>query len=72
MSYVLRTIEAFPRGRTTGELLSLLDVQHDSHKRVEILREIEGLARDGIIRIGRDMKWRSLARQPASQPIGKP
>ena len=71
MSYVLRTIEAFPRGRTTGELLSLLDVQHDSHKRVEILREIEGLARDGVIRIGRDMKWRSLARQPASELIGK-
>jgi very-short-patch-repair endonuclease len=71
MSYVLRTIEAFPRGRTTGELLSLLDVQHDSRKRVEILREIEGLARDGVIRIGRDMKWRSLARQPASGLIGK-
>ncbi len=71
MSYVLRTIEAFPRGRTTGELLSLLDVQHDTRKRVEILREIEGLARDGVIRIGRDMKWRSLARQPASEPNGK-
>ena len=71
MSYVLRTIEAFPRGRTTGELLSLLDVQHDSRKRLEILREIEGLARDGVIRIGRDMKWRSLARQPASELIGK-
>ena len=47
-------------------------MQHDSHKRVEILREIEGLARDGVIRIGRGMKWRSLTRQPASEPIGKP
>ena len=65
MSYVLRTIEAFPRGRTTGELLSLLDVQHDSRKRLEILREIEGLSRQGVIRVGRDMKWRSIVRTPA-------
>jgi hypothetical protein len=45
-----RTIEAFPRGLTTGELLSLLDVQHDSKKRLEILRVIEGLSRQGVIR----------------------
>jgi hypothetical protein len=65
MSYVLRTIEAFRRGRTTGELLSLLGVQHDSKRRLEILREIEGLSRQGIIRVGRDKKWRSIVRTPA-------
>jgi len=71
MTFVLKTIEAFPRGRTTGELISLLNVEHDSRKRIDILHEIEGLARDGVIRIGRDMKWRSLQRRPISEPIGK-
>ena len=40
MSLLLKTIEAFPLGRTTSELIDLLDVSFDSAKREVVRREL--------------------------------
>jgi very-short-patch-repair endonuclease len=62
MSLLLRTITAFPSGRTTGELLALLDIDFDPRKRTEIYAELDRLVEAGSISKGRDGKWRLSAR----------
>lgn len=47
-------IEAFPRGRTTGETLMLLDVDFDPQRRAAVLSEMDALRDGGRIRPGRD------------------
>lgn len=64
MSLVLRTIEAFPRGRTTSELGVLLDAAFCAEKRQALNAELAELQRQGLIRLGRDGRWRPL-RRPA-------
>ena len=66
MSVLLNTIEAFPRGRTTSELLSLLDVTFDRSRRDSVHRELAELQANGRILLGRDDRWRAV-RQIASQ-----
>jgi len=60
MSLVKDTIEAFPLGRTTAELLVLLDVDFDVEKRRAVIAELEDLARKGRVRRDRDGRWRPL------------
>ena len=60
MSLILRTVESFPRGRTTEELLVLTGAGFSRDKRLAALAEIEGLLRDGRIGRGRDGKWRAM------------
>lgn len=62
MSVVLKTLEAFPRGRTTRELFSLLDIDFSSIKREAIRAELLSLQQRGIVTLGRDEKWRASAR----------
>ena len=62
MSAVLNTIEAFPKGRTTSELFALLDVDFDATKRSAIRAEMDILSQKGVIRLGRDGKWRLASR----------
>ncbi|MEM5493180.1 AAA domain-containing protein [Hoeflea sp. AS16] len=59
MSLLLRTIESFPRGRTTDELLVLVGAGFSHNKRLAALAELEELLRDGRISRGRDGKWRA-------------
>jgi very-short-patch-repair endonuclease len=57
LSVVLRTIEAFPRGRTTEELVVLLDAAFDEGRRQSILAELQSLAQTGSVRLGRNGRW---------------
>lgn len=61
MSVLMRTISAFPSGRTTGELFALLDVDFNPRKRAEMYAELSTLSEAGKISKGRDGKWRSTA-----------
>lgn len=58
MSLILKTISAFPRGRTTEELLVLIGAGFSHDKRVAALAELEEHSRNGLIERGRDGKWR--------------
>jgi very-short-patch-repair endonuclease len=62
VSLVLKTLEAFPRGRTTQELFALLDVDFDHASRRRIQEELNNFQRDGVISLGRDRKWRASTR----------
>ena len=57
MSVVLRTIQAFPYGRTTCELFALLDSEFDRHKRRQILSELDDLQEKRMIRQDRKGRW---------------
>ena len=58
MSVVLRTVEAFPRGRTTEQLAVLLGASFDHVKKVQLIAELDDLAQARKIVRGRDGKWR--------------
>lgn len=60
MSLLLRTVTAFPTGRTTSELLALLDVDFDPKMRASIYAELATLADGGKISKGRDGRWRAV------------
>lgn len=60
MSVVQRTIEAFPRGRTTEELVVLLGAAFDAGKRGAILAELQTLAQSGVIRLERNGRWKPI------------
>lgn len=66
MSLVLRTLEAFPGGRTTEEILALLDVDFDPQKRLAVIAGLDELAAQGVARRGRDGKWKVLRRSPVT------
>ena len=57
MSVVQRTVEAFPRGRTTEELVTLLGASFDESKRQAILAELQALSRSGVISLQRNGRW---------------
>jgi very-short-patch-repair endonuclease len=71
LSIVLKTIESFPRGRTTSELCALLDVEFDANKRAAIRAELTSLQHDGLVRLGRDGKWRLTMRLVPSAATDK-
>ncbi|WP_426122792.1 AAA domain-containing protein [Pararhizobium sp. PWRC1-1] len=61
MSVLLRTISAFPTGRTTSELFALLDIDFDPRKRTSIYAELSALSDAGKVSKGRDGRWRPIA-----------
>ncbi|SCX31363.1 putative DNA helicase [Agrobacterium sp. DSM 25558] len=74
MSVLLRTISAFPTGRTTSELFSLLNIDFDPRKRTEIYAELSSLSEAGKVSKGRDGRWRPVAtskKTTAAAPHGK-
>ena len=62
MSLLLKTITAFPRGRTTTELMTLLDVAFDATRRDAVRQELAELQANGLVSLGRDNRWRALHR----------
>lgn len=60
MSVLLRTISAFPTGRTTNQLFALLDVDFDPRRRTEIYAELSALSASGKVSKGRDGRWRPI------------
>ncbi len=59
MSLVLKTLRAFPRGRTTEELIVLIRAGFNHDKRIAAIAELDGLLRDGSIEKGKDGRWRT-------------
>ena len=57
MSLVLKMVRAFPRGRTTEELLVLVGASFVHDKRIAALSELEDLFRDGLIVKGKGGRW---------------
>ena len=62
MSTLIKTIEAFPRGRTTKELFALLDVDFKASRREQIRAELLALQQQGLLVLGSDQKWRAVSR----------
>lgn len=58
MSVVLKMVRAFPRGRTTEELLVLVGASFSRDKRLSVIAELDVLFRDGLVEKGRDGRWR--------------
>tara|TARA_R110002049_G_scaffold140930_5_gene302294 strand:+ start:19415 stop:22588 length:3174 start_codon:yes stop_codon:yes gene_type:complete len=59
MSLVLKMVQAFPRGRTTEELLVLVGASFIRDKRMAALAELNQLLQEGLIERGRDGRWRA-------------
>lgn len=59
MSLVLKMVRAFPRGRTTEELLVLIGASFSHDKRLAAIAELDQLLRDGCVEKGRDGRWRA-------------
>ncbi|WP_146757643.1 hypothetical protein [Cereibacter johrii] len=68
MSVVLRTVKAFPRGRTIEELHALLVTTFRHEERMALLGELEALAREGSIRRRHDGRWIPIGPPMTSQP----
>ncbi|MGB1209244.1 MAG: hypothetical protein ACPG7W_08640, partial [Paracoccaceae bacterium] len=64
MSLLLKTIRAFPRGRTTDELMVLAGAAFAHDKRIAALAELDQLLAGGQVIKGRDGRWR-----PAPAPL---
>lgn len=71
MSVVGRTIQAFARGRTTEELVVLLDAAFDDLKRREVVAELQALAQSGLIRLERSGRWKPT-RLPTRPEVLRP
>ena len=69
MSVVLRTIEAFPRGRTTDELFALLEIDFKAVRREEVRAELLALQKEGRLILGSDRKWRAASRVRGVRPV---
>lgn len=52
-------VHAFPRGRTTEELLVLVGAGFSHDKRLAAIAEIDQLLLDGLVEKGRDGRWRA-------------
>ena len=52
-------VRAFPRGRTTEELLVLVGAGFSHNKRVAAIAELDQLLRDGLVEKAHDGRWRA-------------
>lgn len=52
-------VRAFPRGRTTEELLVLVGASFSHDKRLAAIAELDQLLHDGLVEKGHDGRWRS-------------
>ena len=68
MSEILKMIENFPRGRSTGDLLRIRNIDFSPRARRQFVLELETLSRDGLIKLGTDGKWRAKTRRHTIEP----
>jgi hypothetical protein len=59
VSLVLKMVRAFPRGRTTEELLVLVGAGFSHDKRLATIAELDQLLRDGLVEKTYDGRWRA-------------
>lgn len=75
-SILLNTIKSFPTGRTTEELLTLINAEFDHEKRLNALSELSQLNYEGLVYRARNGKWKPtiLAKKQLAPtiPIGTP
>lgn len=67
-SLVLRTVRAFPRGRTTLQIARHLDLTFDRARREAMRQELLELQEEGEIDLGADGRWRPRARARTDRP----
>jgi very-short-patch-repair endonuclease len=72
MSLVLKMVRAFPRGRSTEELLVLVGASFSHDKRLAVISELDCLFRDGHVEKGRDGRWRAKAAELKLEEESKP
>lgn len=72
MSVILRTIEAFPKGRTTRQLIALLGADFNAAKREEFHIQLLSYQNEGLIVLGKDGKWRAARHAPPDGSEGDP
>lgn len=72
MSLVLKTVRAFPRGRTTEELLVLVGASFSHDKRLAAVAELDQLMRDGLVEKARDGRWRARRAEPGKTNQNQP
>ena len=58
MTLLLRTINSYPKGKLSEELIYLLDKDCDPHKRISVFSELTELEKQNLIFRDRDGKWR--------------
>ena len=58
MTLLLRTINSYPKGKLSEELIYLLDKDCDPHKRISVFSELTELEKQNLIFRGTDGKWR--------------
>lgn len=72
MSLILRTIESFPSGKGTQELLVLVGATFDHNRRMAVLAELNELLNAGLVQRDRDGKWRPAKKDDSSVPLIAP
>lgn len=72
MSILLRTIRAFPRGRSTEELHALLGTTFRNEERRALLAELETLLAQGLIRRQANGRWVPIASVPQPTDQARP
>ena len=70
MSLVLKMVRAFPRGRTTEELLVLVGAGFSHDKRLAAIGELNSLFQDGLVEKGSDGRWRAKTETPGPEMEG--
>ena len=58
MTLLLRTINSYPKGKRSEELIYLLDKDCDPHKRISVFYELTELEKLNLIFRDADGKWR--------------
>lgn len=71
MSVILRTIQSFPRGRTTEQLYALLGASFRHNDRVALLAELEALSACGSVKLQRNGRWIPIGPLPSISPPAK-
>ena len=61
-------IENFPRGRSTGDLLRMRNIDFSPRARRGFVLELESLSREGLVELGTDGKWRAKTRRHTVEP----
>lgn len=67
-SSILASLKVFPKGKTTRGLLEHLDIDNNSLRSRQILKELTALVGEGVLELSKGRVWR-LAKAPQRRPV---
>ena len=67
-SSILASLKVFPKGKTTRGLLEHLDIDNNSLRSRQILKELTVLVGEGVLELSKGRVWR-LAKAPQRRPV---